>query len=199
MENTPVGRTFLNTPINSNVIFTSPPQDYLLPGFDFNGNETFTIDDVLVTVTQSKNIVKTGLVRPQGYTDQSSQQSSSQRNWGYSGTVKEYISKGDYQIRLQGVLTGGDINIYPAQTLEQLTEYLEYPGSFAIAGKFVNFFDFVQVVVNDYNFAEQRGYETQIPFTINLLSDDYIEVKYEPVQSSGNQGVDLVGPAEATA
>jgi len=179
----PIKQSYLRTPIMSNVVFTAPDPDYILPGFDFEQNERLELNDVLVTIQQSKNIVKTSLVRPQGFTDQSTQQVSSQKNWGYAGTIKEYISMGDYQIRLQGFLVGQEINVFPFELLEKLTEYLEYPGNFQISGKFVNNFDFVQVIVNDYNIAEQRGSSNQLPFVINLLSDDYLEVKYQPVQS----------------
>ncbi len=177
--------SYLGTPIVSNVVFSVLNQDYLTPGYDFEDNKRLELNDMLVTVSQSKNIVKTQLVRPQGYTDQTTQAESSQRNWGYVGTVKEYISMGDYNIRLQGYIVGEEINVYPKDLHEKLVYYLEYPGSFMISGKFLRYYDFTQVIVSNYNFSEQRGYSNQTPVVINLLSDDYVEVKYDPSQSGG--------------
>ena len=140
--------SYLGTPIVSNVVFTQPSQDYLLPGYDFASNERLELNDVLVVVSQAKNIVKTQLVRHQGFSDQTQQAVSTQRNWGYVGTVKEYISLGDYNIRLQGFIVGQEIGVYPAELHERLIYYLEYPGNFMISGKFLNFFDFSQVILS---------------------------------------------------
>jgi len=199
MPNKPVGYSYLNTPINSSVIFSAPQPDYLLPGYDFADNGFIILNDVLVTVRQSKNIVKTQLVRPQGTTSSPSDSYRFEKNFGYAGTVKEYISLGDYQIDLRGYLTAEEIDDYPQEKLERLREYLSYPGSFRISGKFINLFDFTEVIVLVAALSEAEGFSTQIPFTISLLSDNFLEVKYTPAETSGYVGVDLVGPSNTTA
>jgi hypothetical protein len=183
MERTPL--TYLGTPISRNVNFLEPEANYILDNYTFESRKV-TLNDVLVSINQPKNIVKTNLVRPQGFNnDVPQQQEGLQRDFGYAGTVKEYISRGDYTIRLQGWLVGEEIDVFPVDKLRQLMEYLEYPGAFGISGEFINEFDFDQVVVNDYNITEQRGFSNQLPFTINLLSDDFITVKYETAKVRG--------------
>lgn len=172
--------TYLGTPVPRNINFLEPEANYILDNYTFTTRST-NLTDVLVSIDQPKNIVKTNLVRPQGYnTSAPQQQEGLQRDFGYAGTVKEYISRGDYTIRLQGFLVGEEINVFPVDKLRSLMEYLEYPGAFGISGEFINEFDFDQVVVSAYNISEQRGFSNQIPFTITLLSDDYITVRYEP-------------------
>jgi len=170
--------TYLGTPIARNINFLEPEANFILANYTFESRNV-TLNDVLVSINQPKSIVKTNLVRPQGFnSDVPQQQEGLQRDFGYAGTVKEFISRGDYTIRLQGWLVGEEIDVFPVDKLRQLMEYLEYPGAFGISGEFINEFDFDQVVVASYNISEQRGYSNQLPFTIELLSDDYLAVKY---------------------
>jgi hypothetical protein len=84
--------SYLGTPVFSNLEFI--PGEYT----DKNGakipygeilkngrNTTFRVDTVLIDVSQEKQIIKTNIQ-------------------GVSGSVKEYISKGDYQIKVRGAL-----------------------------------------------------------------------------------------------
>ena len=66
------------------------------------------LDSVLMTVTMSKNIVKTAIQ-------------------GKSGTVKEYVSDGDFEIDVRGVLVGNGHNVYPEDETERLTNLLTIP------------------------------------------------------------------------
>lgn len=178
----PVGISSLGTPIMSNVIFTAPLKEYRVDESAFENNERIVVNDVIVSVNLPKNIVKTQLVQPQGYSNSPNQEGLS-ANRGFRGTVKEYISKGDYSIKLQGWITSEDMNVFPTEKLANLREYLEYPGAINMYGKFIDNFDLYQVVVVDYLISEERGFSSQVPFTCNLLSDDYITVKYDPAKS----------------
>lgn len=180
----PEGISPLGTHIMSNVRFVAPPKEYRIGKSDaFENNERLVINDVILSVSQSKTIVKTQLVQPQGYASNPAQGAQDSRNVGYIGTVKEYISQGDFSIRMQGWITSEEIDIFPIEKLTNLLEYLNYPGAFNMYGKYVDAFDLNQVVVKDYNVSEERGFSSQVPFTCNLLSDSYLTVKYEPAQT----------------
>ena len=179
----PIKSSYLGTPIYTNVIFRLPPREYRIPNLISEDNPQVELTNFIATVSQSKKIVTTSLVRPQSYTD-TPQDNTLKRGQFFSGTVKEYISMGDYSIDLQGWLVGEENMTFPGRQLSALLEYLEYPGSIPISGQFLNFFEsFDQVVVKDYNVAQQRGTFNQIPIRIRLLSDDFIDTKYEPEES----------------
>lgn len=179
----PVGISSLGTPIMSNIIFTAPLKEYRVNESAFENNERLVINDVIVTIELQKNIVKTQLVQPQGYASNPKQPGLSS-NKGFVGTVKEYVSLGDYSIKLQGWITSEDMNVFPTEKLENLLEYLTYPGAINMYGKFIDHFDLHQVVVTDYAISEERGFSSQVPFRCSLISDDYLTVKYEPSKSS---------------
>ena len=179
----PIRKSYLGTPIMTNVIFRLPPREYRLPNLISEDNKEIELIDFIAVVSQSKNIVTTPLVRPQGYTDVPTD-NTLKRGQFFSGTVKEYISMGDYEIDLQGYLVGQENGQFPEKELSNLIEYLEYPGAFPISGQFLVFFDsFDQVVVKNYTISQQRGMFNMIPIRIQLLSDDFIDTKYEPEQS----------------
>ncbi|MEI8137589.1 MAG: DUF6046 domain-containing protein, partial [Bacteroidota bacterium] len=68
---------------------------------DKSTGNTIVIDTALFNVTQTKNIITTSIQ-------------------GRNGTVKEYISLGDYNVTIKGVLTGTN-GLYPLDTLTQNT------------------------------------------------------------------------------
>jgi len=182
----PIRKSYLGTPIMTNVIFSAPPKEYNLPNLIVEGNDELELTNFIATVSQSKKIVTTPLVRPQNYTDTPSN-NTLKRGQFFSGTVKEYISMGDYAIDLQGWIVGEENGVFPGNRLRDLIEYLEYPGSFKIDGQFVKHFNsFRYVVVKDYTISQQRGFYNQVPVRIKLLSDDFIDVKYEPEESGAN-------------
>jgi len=159
------GKTsYLGTPVYSN--FIVEPGTYTdLDGNDieFNGIE---VEAVLLVVSQSKNIVSTPIQ-------------------GRNGTVKEYISDGDYQISVEGILInqatpGG--NVYPTDEVADLVAILGVPDAITINSEFLDLFDINSAVVTDYSIGQVQGTRNQQPFKISLLSDTPIEL--EEVQIS---------------
>ncbi len=79
----PVAISLLGTNVYSNLIFDAG--SYEKDGKTTNFN-SIQLDTVLINISQSKNIVTTALQ-------------------GRNGTVKEYISDGDYVIQVSGMIT----------------------------------------------------------------------------------------------
>ena len=97
-----IGVSLLNTPVIDNIVFQSG--SYI----DLDGNEIpyneLRIDAVIIEVSQVKNIIKTSVQ-------------------GRPGTVKEYISDGDYIINIRGVVNNtGKANqkLYPKDAVNDL-------------------------------------------------------------------------------
>jgi hypothetical protein len=119
--------------------------------------EDFRIDDVLLSVSQSKKIVTTEIQ-------------------GRDGTVKEYIGLDDYQIQINGRLNG-NYNQNPKELTRQLKIILSAGQPLEVTSWYLQNLDITDIVVKDFNFAQTEGeYSTQY-FTINALSDKRFEAK----------------------
>ena len=165
-EDTPTTTSYLGTPIFANIIFI--PGEYK----DNKGeiiqygqilkndetNENFVINTVLIDVSQQKQIIKTEIQ-------------------GVGGTVKEYISKGDYQITIRGALVSESSVMYPTTQVQQLKEYLEAETSIGIASRFLDdIFDIQSIVVESFDFPQVEGTQNQQLFSISAVSDEPIEL-----------------------
>lgn len=130
---------------------------------EFGGNnvsieEPFYFDTALIDVSQTKNIVKTSIA-------------------GLNGTVKEYMSEGDFVINLKGVIVGDVANQRPdIDKLNSLVEYLKAPTAIPITSRFLNEWNINSVVVESYKVGQREGSRNIIDIEINMLSDDVIEL-----------------------
>jgi hypothetical protein len=145
----------LGTVVYSNIIFNA---GVIL---DENGVADnwldFRIDDVLLSVSQSKKIVTTEIQ-------------------GRDGTVKEYIGLDDYQIQINGRLNG-NYNQNPKELTRQLKIILSAGQPLEITSWYLQNLDITDIVIKDFNFAQTEGeYSTQY-FSINALSDRRFEAK----------------------
>ena len=151
-----VGVSDFGTAIFSNIDFL--PGSYTnLEGqkIEFAG---LTVNTVLFSVNQSKNIVKTEIQ-------------------GRNGTVKEYISDGDYDITIQGLLVSKEHDIYPEDEVKKLVEILKVQRSLEVACPYLNDrFDITDIVVETYSLPQKEGFENTQMFEINAVSDEPIEL-----------------------
>lgn len=154
-------QSLLNTPIYDSITFgnlTEPEKNNYI---DLDGTERnfkpLQIDLVIITISQSKNIVSTAIQ-------------------GRNGTVKEFISDGDYHINISGMININD-NIYPEETVQTLINILKIPDQITVYSKFINMFGIHNIVVTDYDMPQQEGMRNQQPFTINALSDTTIDLE----------------------
>lgn len=145
----------LGTPIYSNLSLKAG--NYTLKGKNVN-YEGIDLDSVVITINQSKNIVTTAVS-------------------GRAGTVKEYISKGDFVINVKGYLTNIDNDSYPALDVRILNEILNAPISLEFTSEFLDRFGSFDLTVTDYSFPQEAGFRNRQAFDINFLSDNPIELQ----------------------
>jgi hypothetical protein len=111
------------------------------------------VDTVLFTVVGTKNVIKTAIQ-------------------GRKGTIKEYISQGDYQINVKGAIVSEFPNVYPEQDVRLLIELLELPKPIPIASKFLDMFAIFNVVIDpEFTISEKLGSRNEVPFEFNCISD----------------------------
>lgn len=127
------------------------------------------IPNMIIEVNQTKNIITTPIQ-------------------GRDGTVKEFISRGDYLISLSGIITGkmdeetGEVrdigNVYPEDDVNKLITICEVPDSLNVTSTFLGMFlkEDSNVVITDYNIPQQPGVRNFQTFTINMLSDTPINL-----------------------
>ncbi len=127
------------------------------------------IDTVLFDVSIEKNIIRTPIN-------------------GRNGTVKQFISMGDYLINCQGLIIGeSDANnagfsvtetgIVPELELRKFKEIIEAPQEIEVISEFLDFFDISTVVIQGVGFSQKEGFRDSVYFNLSMLSDTPIELK----------------------
>lgn len=107
---------------------------------------------VLAEVNMSKNIVKTAVQ-------------------GRNGTVKEYISDGDYQVTLRGGLFTSFSHAYPREDMQTLNDLLKLNTSLKVVSEYLMQFNIYELVVEDYSLAQRQGVQNVQLFEIRTVSD----------------------------
>jgi hypothetical protein len=158
--------SMLGTPVYANLQFlktSGTSADNSLGVGEQNGNSEvlLTIDTVMMNVNQSKNIVRTPIA-------------------GRDGTVKEYISDGDFDISISGRLVTPYANVYPREEVNILFELLSLKKQIPVASDFLLLFNIDSIVVLNYTITEVEGSRNQVEFSINALSDKAEEIILNP-------------------
>jgi len=118
----------------------------------------FTFETALIEINQTKNIVKTSIS-------------------GMNGTVKEYMSNGDFIVNLKGVIVGNIANQRPDRNdLNALVAFLNAPLSIPISCTFCEEFKINSIVVESYKLSQREGARNIIDIEINMISDSAIEL-----------------------
>ena len=121
---------------------------------------TLVLTDVTANVSMQKEIVKTQLV-------------------GHKGTIKEYVSDGDYQVSLSlGVVAMNDngelLDQYPEEAISTLRKIFERPDALEVSSAFLDAFGINRIVVTGFS-AKQMTYANRQVVEITALSDeDYV-------------------------
>lgn len=159
--------SYLGTPVFSNLEI--PEGLYI----DNQGNtinfEGIRFDTALMSVTIEKNIVRTAIN-------------------GLNGTVKQFISLGDYAVDIQAIIigqtdannSGFDVTAtdrVPETEIRKLNKILQVPQEIEIISEFLDFFDISTVVMTGGNVAQREGYRDSVFANFGLLSDTPIELK----------------------
>ena len=139
--------------------------------------EGLIIPAAIIEITQSKNIITTAMQ-------------------GRNGTVKEFISDGDFAITITGMIIGqnegvagekgakvNDIgNFYPEDDVKKLITICKVPNSIEIISNFLSFFtdsnrQNTRYVITDYNIPQREGSRDMQPFQISMLTDTAIDLE----------------------
>lgn len=120
--------------------------------FPREGKSDFVIDTVLVDVSMRKNIVTTVVQ-------------------GRPGTVKEYVSDGDYEVRIRGAIVSNGNNNYPYNDVRDLHELLSRSEALPVVSDYLRLYNIYNLVVLSYNLPQREGFQNVQVFEIQCLSD----------------------------
>tara|TARA_R110000796_G_scaffold74629_8_gene167823 strand:- start:2817 stop:3452 length:636 start_codon:yes stop_codon:yes gene_type:complete len=166
-EETPPKYSYLGTPVYSNLEF--PPGQYKDNEGRVINFEGIRLDSVLFDVSIEKNIIRTAIN-------------------GRDGTVKQFISMGDYAINVQGVIIGqsdannagfevSGTNLIPEGEIRKFNDIIKCPQEIEVVSEFLDFFDVSTVVIEGAGFSQREGFRDSVYFSAGMLSDAPIELK----------------------
>lgn len=157
----------LGTPVWSNLILLADGTAVGNPTTldPSNGKRNLRMDTVLITVDLPKLIQKTEIQ-------------------GRDGTVKEFISMGDYQINVKGVLNTPYPTVFPKDDIDLLNQYAKQRTSIKTSSRYLDILGITDIVIENVRFAEKAGFRNEIDIEIVAVSDRPIEFSLNP-----NRGV----------
>lgn len=122
--------------------------------------ETLVMNDAIVTVTQEKHIVRTTLV-------------------GLNGSIKEYVSCGDYNISINvgivAVDSGGNIvDEYPEEGICKVREFLCENKAINVTSLFLSVFGIERMVVTRFSLKQETASNRQTIEVRALSDEDYV-------------------------
>ncbi len=129
--------------------------------------DVYVLNDCVMTVNQERNIVETNLQ-------------------GRDGSVKQYISDGDYTIAVQAAIDNDSalatkqkfktLDGYPMSEMKFFMLLLRAKQAIEVTSDWLDLFGVRSVVIKNYNF-EQETYSNRQTFTMQMLSDEPFEIK----------------------
>ena len=153
---TPVyGKVFIQSETYQVNEFNPDTQKYVTTDVILEENVSggLQLDNCIIDVSQTKNIIKTEVV-------------------DFTGTIKEYISESDYVITIRGFVATKHPDLYPIDSVSLLETYLKAPIALSIANSFLNdIFKVNDIVVESYSLSQQQGLRNVQYFQINCSSD----------------------------
>lgn len=137
--------SYLGTPIFSDLLLKDP-----------NGEFGLYVSTVLFDVSMSKNIIKTSIP-------------------GRKGTIKEYISDGDYVINIKGAFVNENSKQYPIDEVTEFIRLVKLPTALEVTSKLLQLYEIYNVVVDSYTLPQKAGFQNVQLFELNVISDIPIE------------------------
>ncbi|MES2382601.1 MAG: DUF6046 domain-containing protein [Bacteroidota bacterium] len=113
-------------------------------------------DTVILTVDETKNIVKTTVQ-------------------GRKGSVKEYISDGDYNVNIKLLIIGSN-GVMPLQQISDLKKALDAPNALAVNSRYLQNLGIDNIVVERYAMPQMEGGYNYQQVEIQASSDEPIEL-----------------------
>lgn len=133
--------------------FNTPVYDKLI--LDTTG-DNFETALVLIDVKMSKNIVKTAIQ-------------------GLSGTVKEFISEGDYMISIKGLIVGDDA-LYPAEEVKKLLKIYKKNETIRVNSRLLQMLQIDDIVIESGGIKDVEGFTNVVAFEFECVSDELTEI-----------------------
>lgn len=120
------------------------------------GEGVLMINDATINVSLQKHVVQTALV-------------------GHKGTIKEYITDGDYQVNISVGLVAVDgsgeiIDQYPERAVAQLREILKREEALEVSSAYLNLWGITHLVVTGFS-ARQMTHSNRQLIEITAVSD----------------------------
>lgn len=129
-----------------------------------HGGKEFVFNECLISLNMEKNIVTTALQ-------------------GRNGTIKEYISDGDYNITIDAGISNytidqeGEHNIdYPIDAVAELKNILNLPETLEVQSDFLEIFGIKSAVVKSFD-LQQETHSNRQSINIQMLSDEPYEIR----------------------
>lgn len=123
-----------------------------------NKENWIKVDDCGITVQQVKNIVKTPLQ-------------------GVNGTVKEYISDGDYMVTLKGRISSSIPDLFPRTEVSSLVDFLQKQEALDIESEYLRYvYGIYSLVVESYTMQRKEGEESTQEMEIKCVSHLPVEL-----------------------
>lgn len=97
---------------------------------------------------------------------------------GRNGTVKEYISKDDFQISINGIIAGEN-GQYPEAAALAIQRMCEAPVPIPVVSRFLNGIGIYNIVVEGYSLPQVAGGISRQDFTITAISDEPLELQIQ--------------------
>ena len=114
-----------------------------------------TLAIALITVSQSRNIEKTGIA-------------------GAPGTVKEFISSGDADISIKATIIGNGVDYYPKEDVKSIQAILDVNRAMTIQSVLLNkYMGINNVVITDHQWSQKEdGMRNVQMLTLDLITDN---------------------------
>lgn len=170
LDNPLLVQSYLGTPIFSwltlHHVPTTQKGNFSLQDVDREAGLAVKIDTALFDVSMTRNIVTTPVQ-------------------GRNGTVKEYVSDGDYQINIKGTLVSKNPNLYPEVEAVNLIRLCRLPQEIGVISPYLNsVFRIFRLVIQSYSFPMTEGYQNLQHFNLTCLSDRAIELDIQETQKN---------------
>jgi len=132
--------------------------DFLAPA----GWARLSLLDPIVEIARQKNIIMTDIQ-------------------GGDGTVKEFISKGDYAVTIRGILAsdpmaGDYARRYPTREVQALQEVLELDEDIPVSGRLFKLFGIRNLVIRDHSWPPLPGFTNLQAYELRCVSNKPIEL-----------------------
>ena len=154
----PISTSILGTPVYDNLVIEGGSWQ------DLNGNvisyEGLRIDTVLVTVTQSKNVVQTEIQ-------------------GRNGTINELVSLGNYLIEINGALSDNTAvkSNYPDAQMRTFSDIVKAEANITMTSNLLNYFEIDKVIITDFETPQTEGLRNLQLFSMTCISDNDIDLE----------------------